>query len=382
MFSVIELKLNRSEWPISSVGLDRSSAGWELKSGVTTGTLLLDPFVIKFAYKWEGIEIFTDKAKIAFAVPTVNTLIPTFKDFIAGAWQTVSTPVYYSAQQARPLLLTWSGPLQVQLRLDRPASTDPSPLLRVFRIGYHTFGDMVDYAFRFQLTKILRVLARITRTININGTSFAPPAGFSPGSMGDTQLLMPRDGRRIVVTPSTQLTIPESLVNETGHLHFNYPLAIDPSSQILPQIDKIPIAIFRNVEVTNSRHLNAINRVRTDDTTVLESIFPLTWDVNAEVVIFADNLSDARLYAAKVAAKIKATGVIDSPAYGHQLGLHLMGTVRNGPIPISSSGSPSSGSLYSAVVKFRLSNLIGNAIETYRQKATVDGIVDGIVDGS
>jgi len=375
MFSILEIDLATSPIPIYVDGLSRSPDGWDLLPNRSSGELLLDPLDVLYCYQWEGLEIFSVETEMAFAKPTNDTLSPNFHQSVSGIWTSILSPFYYDIETARSLLLTWEGPLQIQLRVSRRID-GTSPGVKTLRIGHHTMGDMSDYVFRYLLTKIFRVSAKISRPVRATGASIAIPSGFDPAKVSVPQMMIVGTGEKVGLTISGNLLVfSRNLSAEAAHILFNYPLHVETENQLLMQVEAVPCGYIRNLENTGTHQVNARSQIRVDNNQVISSFFQQTSDITAELVVLADRLADARMYADKVAAKIKSTAIVDVPAYGRTVGLHVLGPIKNGPLP-TGSGAPASAALFSSVVKFKVTGFPGANFTQYIQREMVEGGVN------
>lgn len=332
--------------------------GIGLISGATRGSFLLPPLKPQLVEYWEGCTIEgADESQVEVALrdPSGESDL----EFVDGAWQWSSAPVYQSLTLLRSRLPVWSRPVQLRVRINRPTAQDPTPLITSVVVGFHSRQSLLNMLLFWALPQALAVPVEMSRivTVGMEGNTLVPPNDVNLSAISNVFF---KDaavgGRHSVAVANNTLVLPYELTPETpGHLLFDYfpeISAVDPQES--PQLSSTPTVLVRFADRTDTRHLLSYHDwVQINPSKALVWQAARTFEALVDIVVFARDITEAWAIADQLQSLL-SRGYVYVPQLDVIVPIMISEPAHLGP---ASAGDAEYGNLRTVSIQIRCLNI-------------------------
>ena len=301
--------------------------------GKDRGQILCPGVFPRLLERWEGFEILPSERGITVAIAGYEANDP-YREFYQGEWVESPVPIYYTPDEMRSHICSWQGGARFLLSLDGRVDARVTEI----KIGAYTVGNLLSYLMLFALPKLLSVPVTLMRQVkpSSDGLKVTVPPGFKPEKISNVKVLTVPDHKTVrgsvIPSPGTSgITLEEPIPVQTAFLTFDYKPGISSyDSQEIEQITEIPSVSVRVAEAKNPRQVRGEDwvRVDTDNSKIWCAVFQQ--DIEIEIKAIGATLADTREIAEAIASKL-GRGFVALPAYGINVGIRILGYIKEFP---------------------------------------------------
>jgi hypothetical protein len=244
-----------------------------------------------------------------------------FHRFQSGAWQPFPTPTYYSPEEMRGMIGSWTGAVQFQIKITR------GNLFRELALGCNVPLDILTYLIKFRLPELLsrpiafHLPARTTATGTLTLPNYSQIANIQIKLISSN-----------VIIPFTRTndTLATTAPNQLVYLSFTSTPKVSILDFTPHQISAVPEILVQPKSERNVRRSTMADWLETPAQNRITSV-TYSADQPFEIGVVAENLLDARSICQQLICRIQSIGHLVSPADDRRYPIQVMTGVTNKP---------------------------------------------------